>query len=112
MIRRVAEGRSWLFLLMGPGLIGSLTLSAEPISGQQVPTGQEARILLVDSVAVEGNSRIQPQAVVGLFGIDQGDEITYRDVQRGFKRLMTSGQFRDVTVRAQGIARFLLILEV
>lgn len=112
MIRLVAEGRSWLFLLMGPGLIGSLTLSAEPISGQQVPTGQEARILLVDSVAVEGNSRIQPQAVVGLFGIDQGDEISYRDVQRGIKRLMTSGQFRDVTVRAQGIDRFLLILEV
>ena len=113
MIRRVAEGRfGGVSLLFVVGFAVGLTLVPEPMLAQQQSIGQEARLLLIDSVAVEGNSRIQPQAIVGLFGIDPGDEITYRDVQRGIKRLMTSGQFRDVTVRAQGTDRFLLILEI
>jgi len=111
-MQRVAEGRFGLSLLLGMWFVVGLTFVPEPVLAQQPPVGQEARLLLIDSVAVEGNSRIQPQAIVGLFGIDPGDEISYRDVQRGIKRLMTSGQFRDVTVRAQGTDRFLLILEI
>jgi outer membrane protein insertion porin family len=61
---------------------------------------QAARTLQIDSVVVEGSQRIQGQSIVGLFGVQPGDEVDYRDIQRGMKALISSGQFRDVQVRA------------
>ena len=59
-------------------------------------------VLVIDSVVVEGSSRIQAQNIVAVFGVQPGDEITYRDVQRGMKQLLLTGQFRDLTIRARG----------
>jgi outer membrane protein insertion porin family len=58
--------------------------------------------LVVDSVIVRGAQRIQPESVAGLFGILPGDEVMYRDIQRGMKQILSSGQFRDIQVRAEG----------
>jgi outer membrane protein insertion porin family len=59
-------------------------------------------LILVDSVVVEGADRLQADNIMAVFGVRRGDQITYRDVQRGMKELLNTGQFRDVTVRARG----------
>ncbi|HSH75702.1 MAG TPA: outer membrane protein assembly factor BamA, partial [Longimicrobiales bacterium] len=61
---------------------------------------------------MEGNQRLQAQSIVGLFGVQPGDEIDYRDVQRGLKALLSSGQFRDVQVRAPEGTPGLLVVRV
>ena len=63
---------------------------------------QAPRTLVVDSVVVRGAQRLQAESVAGLFGILPGDEVMYRDIQRGIKTILSSGQFRDIVVRAEG----------
>ncbi len=79
-------------------------------AAQQQSIGQ--RTIQVDSVVVEGNQRLQAQSIVGLFGVQPGDEIDYRDVQRGVKGLLASGQFRDVQVRAPASRPGVLVIQV
>ena len=76
---------------------------------------QQAGATVVDSVVVEGARRVQAQAITALFGVQPGQAITYRDIQRGIKSLMGTGQFRDVVVRARGTdasAPVTLVVEV
>ena len=76
---------------------------------------QQAGATVVDSVVVEGNRRVQAQAITALFGVQPGQAITYRDIQRGIKSLVGTGQFRDVIVRARGTdanAPVTLVVEV
>lgn len=64
--------------------------------------GQANGLVLVDSIEVVGNQRIQTQNILALFAIQPGQEITYRAVQRGTKELLNTGQFDDVIIRARG----------
>lgn len=73
---------------------------------------QAARTLRVDTVAVAGNQRLQAESIVGLFGVVPGDEVDYRDIQRGIKTILQSGQFRDIVVRAPAGRPGVLVLEV
>jgi outer membrane protein insertion porin family len=70
-----------------------LTVSLEAQQGGQV---------VVDSVAVEGNVRQRAESIVASFGINAGDVVTYRDIQRGIKALWSTRQFADVQVLAVG----------
>jgi outer membrane protein insertion porin family len=78
----------------------------------QVQDPQTPRAIRVDTVAIEGNQRIQAPSIVGLFGVQAGDEVTYRDIQRGLKTLLSSGLFRDVEVRAPEDRPGVLVLRV
>lgn len=66
----------------------------------------------VDSVLVEGADRLDPEQIQAMFGIQVGQEITYRDIQRGIKALFSTGQFKNVTVRARGEPGVTLIVQV
>src|SRR5690606_31147000 len=83
-------------------------LTPSSASSQQEAPGPA----VVDSVVVEGNRRVQAQAISALFGIQPGQEITYRDIQRGIKSLVGTGQFRNVTVRARGTSAATLVVTV
>lgn len=72
-------------------------LTATGVAAQEA--GQPQR---VDSVLVEGNSRVQASSVEAVFGVQTGSEVTYRDIQRGIKALLATGQFSDIVVRARG----------
>ena len=86
-----------------------LAASPEMLSGWQ---GQQG-IVSVDTVIVEGASqRIQDQSVSGIFGIQAGSEITYRDIQRGIKALHATGQFSNIVVRARGTSPVELVVQV
>lgn len=76
--------------------------SATPVAGQAA--GQAAGPQRVDSVVVEGNSRVADADVLTVFGVQPGSEITFRDIQRGLKALLRTGQFENVVVRARGSA--------
>lgn len=70
------------------------------------------RSIRVDSIIVTGNQRIQAESIAGLFGILPGDVVMYRDIQRGIKTILTSGQFRNVVVRAPVDRENVLLVEV
>jgi outer membrane protein insertion porin family len=73
---------------------------------------QQATSLTVDTVLVEGNARVEAQAIIALFGVQVDQVITYRNVQRGIKALLETGQFRDVVVRARGTDPVTLVVQV
>jgi outer membrane protein insertion porin family len=82
-----------------------------------IPNGLHAQqseqtILVVDSVEVEGADRVEAENIAAVFGVRSGDEITYRDVQRGMKDLLSTGQFRDITVRARGVGPEPIVLVI
>jgi outer membrane protein insertion porin family len=67
----------------------------------------------VDSVLVEGNVRVATTSVEAVFGVQAGTEITFREIQKGIKSLLATGQFSDVVVRARGSdAGAVLVVEV
>lgn len=55
----------------------------------------------MDSVVVEGNSRVAAQSIQTFFGVQPGSQVSYRDIQSGIKSLLAQGHFADVTVRAR-----------
>jgi len=87
---------------------GFQVLAAPGVAAQQA----QQRTIRADSIVVEGNQRIQAQSIVGLFGVQPGDEVGYRDIQRGMKELLSSGQFRDLVVRAPEDRPNVLVLQV
>ncbi len=90
-------------LALAAAFLGLLVAGAPVPLAAQAPTGaqQGAGPQPVDTVLVEGNARVTAESVVAVFGIDPGQEITYRDVQRGVKSLLSTNQFSDVVVRAR-----------
>jgi outer membrane protein insertion porin family len=93
--RSVGEATAVVVALLGPLDLGCPRAVSAQDTGQVGPQR-------VDSVLVEGNHRVEASSVTTLFGVQPGTEITYRDIQKGIKSLVGSGQFKDVTVRARG----------
>ena len=60
---------------------------------------QEPKPPTVDSIAVEGNSRLTSAQIIGTSGLVPGQPINYRDIQRAITALFRTGQFDDVVVR-------------
>jgi outer membrane protein insertion porin family len=65
-----------------------------------------------DSIAVSGNRRNSPTAIIQLSGLVAGRALNYRDVQRAIQALYTSGQFDDVAVTQSNTADGRTILEI
>ncbi len=87
----------------GATIATSLSAQAQPAR-----TGPQR----VDSVLVQGNSRVEAASVVAIFGVSPGSFVTGREIQRGIKQLFTSQQFEDVRVRARGTDGITLVIEV
>ncbi len=87
----------------------SLVMALFAPAAGQTRTSQLQRI---DTVLVEGNSRVEEGSVIAILGVTPGSEVTYRDIQRGIKELLGTGQFKDVVVRARGATGVTLIVEV
>ncbi len=96
MSQRVAE------ILSGLGKVAVAAAFLGVCAGVLAPAASAQAPVRVDSLEVVGNSRVQAQAILALFAVQPGQEITYRAVQRGTKELLATGQFDDVVVRARG----------
>lgn len=89
--------------LVGAGAIvaalaGTLLVAPAPLVAQ---AGQQSALQQVDSVLVEGNSRVAASTVQTFFGIQPGTNVSYRDIQTGIKALLGQGHFSSVEVRAR-----------
>jgi outer membrane protein insertion porin family len=97
-------------LLFGLVLVGPAPARAQ--GGQQARGTVSA--VQVDSIAIQGNTRLEAPVILGTLGFQAGSEVTYREIQRGIKALWSTGQFSDIQVRARGNPDepVLLILDV
>ncbi len=84
-------------------LVG-LLLPPSPAVAQDVAQDGTTTLVQVDSLLVEGARRQNPQQIALGFGVRAGTAVSYRDIQRGLKSLWATGQFRDLQVRARGVA--------
>ncbi len=66
---------------------------------------------IVDSIVVEGSSRLTPAQIIGTAGIIVRQPVNYRDIQRAVTALFRTGQFDDVRVlqRTVGGRNFLVV---
>ena len=65
---------------------------------------------VVDSLQVEGNSRLTAAQIIGSSGLRPGQPTNYRDIQRAVTALFKTGQFDEVSVRQAGDPAGVVIL--
>ncbi len=58
--------------------------------------------VVIDSVDVEGNIRQADLTIMAMGGLNRGSAYTILDIQRGFKAMWATGQFKDIRVRVEG----------
>src|SRR5215208_2589846 len=81
--------------------------------GQGALAAQEPGPPAVDSIAVEGQSRLTPSQIIGTSGIIVHQPINYRDIQRAITALLRTGQFDDVAAEQRNVGgRLVLVLRV
>jgi len=77
-----------------------LPVLTAPLAAQEPDPIQE---ILVDSIVVRGNQRLQPDEIVTFSGIQIFQTLNYRGVQRAITSLYQTGQFDDVRIEAQEV---------
>jgi outer membrane protein insertion porin family len=84
-----------------------------PMGGPAALRAQGVETPVVDSIAVEGNSRLSYSQIVGTAGLIVRQPINYRDIQRAITALFRTSQFDDVEVeqRTRG-ERLILAIKV
>ena len=83
------------------------------LGGPAALVAQEQATPTVDSIAVEGNSRLSGSQVIGTSGLVLHQPINYRDIQRAITALFKTGQFDDVVVEQRTKNdKFILALKV
>ncbi|MGI9041688.1 MAG: outer membrane protein assembly factor BamA [Gemmatimonadales bacterium] len=82
-------------MLRFPPLFAAVALL---LGGPAALRAQEPAAPIVDSIAIEGNSRLTPGQIIGTAGIVLRQPINYRDIQRAITALFRTGQFDDVVV--------------
>jgi outer membrane protein insertion porin family len=81
--------------------------------GGGVVGGANAPPPVPDSIAVVGQKRNNPTAVIQLSGLVAGRAINYRDIQRAIQALYQSGQFDDISItQDQVAAKNVLVIHV
>ena len=85
--------------------VGVLVLWATLLPATQVhaqlPSGGVAPVV-IDSVDVEGNIRQADVTIIAMGGLNRGSAYTIFDIQRAFKSMWATGQFKDIRVRVEG----------
>lgn len=85
-------------------LAALLAAGGATVLGAQVPAQQ-----VIDSLAVTGAVRNTPEAVLTFAGLQVGQAVNYRTVQRAIQSLFLTGQFDDVRVRQRDVGGRLLL---
>ena len=65
-------------------------------------TNGEIQPVVIDSVDVEGNIRQADLTIIAMGGLNRGSSYTIFDIQRAFKTMWATGQFKDISVRVEG----------
>ncbi len=91
----------------------ALLLGGPAALAAQEPQADQTAPPIVDSIAVEGNSRLSYSQILGTAGLVLRQPVNYRDIQRAITNLFRTAQFDDVLVeqRTDG-SRLVLALKV
>src|SRR5688500_865024 len=81
--------------------VAAAVLLTVPAAAQEQEQPQGPQTVVVDSVAVEGAVRQTAAEIQIVAGLNAGEQIGYRDIQRAMHRLWETGQFRDVRIEAR-----------
>ena len=81
-----------------PRLLSIAVAVALLFEAPAVLPAQDQSSSTVDSIAVEGNSRLTASQIIGTAGLVVHQPINYRDIQRAITALFKTGQFDDVVV--------------
>ena len=93
-----------------PSFVAALALLA---GGSAVLAAQETETPVVDSIAVEGNSRLTDTQIIGTAGLVVHQPVNYRDIQRAMTALFRTGQFDDVVAEQRSAGgKLVLALKV
>jgi outer membrane protein assembly factor BamA len=76
-----------------PSIVAAVTLV---FGAPAALLAQDSTSATVDSIAVEGNSRLTATQIIGTAGIVVHQPLNYRDIQRAITALFRTGQFDDV----------------
>ena len=86
----------WVLLLLA-------TLLPATQAHAQLPSGGGGvEPVVLDSVDVEGNIRQADLTIIDMGGLNPGSAYTIFDIQRAFKAMWATGQFKDIRVRVEG----------
>ena len=92
-MRRLLQRVAWSV----GGVVGTLVLAIPSQAfAQNPPAAQQQPV--VDSVAVEGNTRLKTDEIINYAGIQLFQPINYRSIQRAIAALYQTGQFDDVKI--------------
>ena len=90
--------------------LAALLAGAAPARAQD--PGAPAPPPPVDSIAVEGNSRVTTQQVIAASGLVPRQPPTYRDIQRAITMLFRTGQFDDVRIEQRYVGGRIILAVV
>jgi len=98
---------SWHRVTLLRRLIGKLALAAllavvTVSGGTSLTLAQSAGLQSVEAIDVQGNQRVEADAVRSYMTLAVGDPITNDSINRSLKTLYGTGMFADVTIRMQG----------
>jgi outer membrane protein insertion porin family len=83
------------------------------LAGPAALRAQQTATPVVDSIQVEGNTRLTASQIVGTAGLVAHQPVNYRDIQRAIGNLFRTGQFDDVLVEQRTAGdRLILVLKV
>ena len=87
----------------------ALLLGGPAAIAAQEPQGEPVAPPIVDSIAVEGNSRLTASQIIGTAGLVVRQPVNYRDIQRAITNLFRTGQFDDVLVEQRTVGDKLVL---
>src|SRR5690606_1650448 len=77
-----------------------LVVPATPLLAQDAAGGQASTPLVIETIHVRGQERLEHSVIVGESGLRVGSSITWKEVNRAIRRLWATGQFKDVRISA------------
>tara|TARA_Y100001934_G_scaffold114100_2_gene139694 strand:+ start:17328 stop:19625 length:2298 start_codon:yes stop_codon:yes gene_type:complete len=88
-------------LTLAVGLLLALGLMSEQPDAQS----------MIDQVVVVGNQRIEPETIASYMTIRTGDPFDVQEIDNSLKSLFATGLFADVTIRREGAALVVQVVE-
>jgi outer membrane protein insertion porin family len=89
-------------------LAGAMTVATGPVSetAAQVPSGGT-----ISEIRIEGTQRVEPETVRSYMLVQPGDPFDADRIDRSLKSLFATGLFADVTLRREGDALIVRVVE-
>ncbi|MYA28500.1 MAG: hypothetical protein F4Z24_04150 [Nitrospira sp. SB0666_bin_27] len=90
---------------MTGGVLGIILASGCLFMNLSAPSSSQAQDVIVDSIAIAGNQRIESAAILGNVTLKTGDPLSPQATQQQIRRIYDMGFFDDVQVQTETTAK-------